>query len=447
MQESVQNKNESLGKNSYFASNLKQFSGNIEQIKEYVSLISTFIGKKNQTQVKKDFYYLIPLLAGLEKLNKGDNASKKVLNLAKKNDAKFSVEIDEEKKSFKLKFKDKIYAEKFFSAEKKFSESLQHSELLYRSAFVSLISCVEWQFSRLLHLHYEIIKESFAQDNDRKFTYSELKKFSSIDDAASFIVDNRIDKIIRGSFLDWTEELKKFGLEMGYLTQEYKNNILEIFLRRNLIVHNNGTINSIYLNSIPKDLSKTLEKGDNLSIDKKYFEKAINTLELVFTLISMELWVKDCKKQDEFSDYFFSLIGQDLAYKKLEESNYDIAEILFSNLYKDCSYLLDEEQILVAKINYWIAVKNQGRFELIKKEIEEEDVSAKGLRFIVAKYVLLEDLDKVIKLLPKALSNEEISMTNIKEWPLFKDFRQNQKFTQFLKTYKKTKKTKKIKKK
>ena len=90
----------------------------------------------------------------------------------------------------------------------------------------------------------------------------------------------------------------------------------------------------------------------------------------------------------------------------------------------------DNAELLCNKINYWISIKNQGRFEEIQKEIEEFDVSAHSGRFKAAKYALLDKFDKVTEILEEIMG-QELQASHVESWPLFKQYRESEEYSAF----------------
>lgn len=82
------------------------------------------------------------------------------------------------------------------------------------------------------------------------------------------------------------------------------------------------------------------------------------------------------------------------------------------------------------KVNYWISVKNQGRFDSIKEDIARCDVSAMCGQFKAAKYALLNEHAKVSNVLEKIIGTE-IPSCYIEQWPLFIQYRESEEYKEF----------------
>ena len=81
------------------------------------------------------------------------------------------------------------------------------------------------------------------------------------------------------------------NLSMGYL-KPLRAKLIEVFQRRNVIVHNNGIVHPFYLKKVDPALRLGITKGDRLGADSDYLTGAIDLVEMTFILIGAELWKK-----------------------------------------------------------------------------------------------------------------------------------------------------------
>ena len=97
-----------------------------------------------------------------------------------------------------------------------------------------------------------------------------------------------------------------------------KERLIEVFQRRNILVHNKGIVNSIYLSKVSGKYKNEVKKGYPVFLDRQYLESAINDLELNFSLIAFELWKN--KKKDDQSRFklLTNLISSNLDFKRWE---------------------------------------------------------------------------------------------------------------------------------
>src|SRR5581483_11733704 len=112
-------------------------------------------------------------------------------------------------------------------------------KLLYRSALISLISSAEWFLSQVIREHL-VLHPDAAGTKEKVLSLDDLKTLGSIQDATNYVIDSRIDELMWGGFESWfTYLIEKMKLSAGYVKTK-KNEIIEVFQRRNVMVHNNG---------------------------------------------------------------------------------------------------------------------------------------------------------------------------------------------------------------
>ena len=77
------------------------------------------------------------------------------------------------------------------------------------------------------------------------FSLEDLTALQTINDARSALIDTRVEALMRQSFEDWVKFFAdKPKLSMGYL-EPYRAQVIEIFKRRNLVVHNGARVTQI----------------------------------------------------------------------------------------------------------------------------------------------------------------------------------------------------------
>ncbi|MGA9996678.1 MAG: hypothetical protein WBP93_14770 [Pyrinomonadaceae bacterium] len=141
----------------------------------------------------------------------------------------------------------------------------KQKELLYKSSLITLTSTVELFLSQLLHFYFEQFPGAVGSDV-KFFSLDELKSIGSIEDAKKYLIESKVENILRDSLEEWIKFLKeRVKLSMGYI-DPVKDKLLEIYQRRNLLVHNGGQVNSIYLSKVAPELRQNVSRGDLLSV-------------------------------------------------------------------------------------------------------------------------------------------------------------------------------------
>ncbi|MDB2325592.1 hypothetical protein N9V45_00840 [Flavobacteriaceae bacterium] len=352
---------------------------------------------------------------------------------------KITKELDEKYKEIpEVKFEkkdddsEKVMAIKISNSNSEVSKHLdnvrknrKHIEQLYTNSLISALSSVEWFFSQLLHFFYDKHPES-AGVQKRTMTLTELKSFGSIEDAEKYLIDVKIDEILRGNFESWINLLKsELSLELGYLT-DIKDELIEVYQRRNLFVHNGGTVNSIYLSKVDKNQRKGVSINDRLIVDRDYLDNAICKLQKAFILIGAELWKKLGPEDTNRGEILGAIV-----YENLLHSRWNICEGL-------CYFSLKDAQIhpvdkVIAQINYWLCKKEIGEYKSIETDIIKADFSDKKEIFQLGLFALRGETEKVLDILPVVLDTNQTNIERLEEFPILREFRETEEYKNFKK--------------
>jgi hypothetical protein len=299
----------------------------------------------------------------------------------------------------------------------KFQRRHRNTILVYNNSLIALVSAAEWFLAQLLHQFYKMHPEALSGGRDKVFSLEDLRNFDTLEDARMSLIESKIENILRDSISVWFKCLKEkpFELSLGYLPP-YEAELIEITQRRNLLVHNGGIVNSIYMSKVPKEARGDINLGDSIKVSKEYIQKALNIFERMFVLIGAELWKKLLPTDEDRSKTLFRI-----SWKHLEAERWDIAEGISYFIMQDKRQ--PELDQLTGKINYWQSLKWQDRFKDIRIEVEKEDFSAKQQRFSLAQAALLDDEERFFQLLPQTLKTGEVSEQDLREWPLFRKVR------------------------
>jgi len=292
-------------------------------------------------------------------------------------------------------------------------------KLLGRAALMLLASSAEWFTSQLLHALLAAHPERL-NSSDMSIAYSKLVAFESIHAARAFVAESRVEGILRGPVEDWIAQIKKEGALTASYVDEHRDELVEAFVRRNLLVHNGGVVNSIYLARVPESARPGVKAGDKLDVSPEYLENALNVTESVFVLLGAELW-KRLDPKDEARPVLLTKIG----FHHLEKERWRIAQHCyhFINNDKGATTKLDRE---VAQVNVWQCRKWLGHS--ISSELEADDPSALAPLFKLARAALLDEHEDCVTLAKQVLRTKEIDGASLRTWPLFREARKHAPF-------------------
>lgn len=398
------------------SSQIKKFSRDLEAIRDYVSSVEPVLTKLRANQFKKDKHYLLPAAYAI--------LDKKIPQKIQKEISRHSdLEIIEENGKQKIVTKSRETAKEVDKAFETMMLHMGKTRFLYETSMVNLISATETFFAKILKTYYKRFPDLVTEKSEKSFTYRDLEEFKTIDDAKQFLLEKKIDSIIRSNSINWIEYLKNQLKIDTTRVSNFMDDFHEYFLRRNLLVHNDGFINKLYMKNLPEShKTKKLNPDTAITVEPEYLIRATYLMEIIWLDISTQIAEKNLKDNENLEKFYDSL--SNISYKHLLEERYIVSEYI--SLFLSENSKLNEEQILIAKINYWLSVKYQGRFSEIKTDIEEIDISAKDKKYELAKMALLEKNKEFFELLPQVLEPKgDTSISMAQEWPLFKVQRRN----------------------
>jgi hypothetical protein len=119
----------------------------------------------------------------------------------------------------------------------------------------------------------------------------------------------------------------------------------------------------------------------------------------------------------------------EIAFDRLKQERWTVSEGLSFFTLNDKK--MSERSLLVAQLNYWQSIKWRGRFELVQKEVEAADFSAKDDLFQLARHALLDDSVTFFRLVPSAIKNGKLTKEMLATWPMFREMRKDDRFKKY----------------
>ena len=288
--------------------------------------------------------------------------------------------------------------------ERKVKRSQDSSKLLLRSYIVSMVSQFDAYIGDMLRIIYDINPDKLKQ-SDHKFTYAELqsaKESGLIDSVKSALSVQNIAFVELGGVVPNPElALVRTGIEL---------------------CKKEGV-----------DLGET-KKGDQLEVDRSYFNKAFEVFyEVAVKLSQMVLRVLLYKKDNSCLEDIdkcmitntFDLICDERYDVAIELANFALGKT-FKHKNKDRSYLA---------LNRAQAYKWKGDEKKCQELLADEDSSAWSSELKCPKYALEDNLDKVCEMMRSCGKDSEIlKPEQYRTWPIFKGVRDKEKFRETFKS-------------
>lgn len=289
-------------------------------------------------------------------------------------------------------------------------------DLLRQSGLMSLESTLANLFADLWCWAYRKWPDRLPTA-DKSFSLAALKQLGSVEAAEDYLLENRIEKHLRESLSSQLQVFKDVDLS-SVLTERPR--LVEISLRRNLFVHNDGIVNRLYLERHPPDLSTTAKEGDRLQVTKEYFAQAIDTFYTAGVIISHLCWVQWAKEERSFA----TAVLHHLLFESLRSGDHAAVERLARFALGRLTSTDPAETRHVVTVNLAIAVKAQGRAEEANEIMTAHDWSGTSLKFDVARNLIAGNRSLAIDALRRAVAAKEIDVFDLDRWPIFSDIRE-----------------------
>lgn len=318
------------------------------------------------------------------------------------------------------------YASRYRILSRTFEDAQIFAGMLPKMALVSLVSYYDVFLGKMVRTLYEECPNLLAA-SERKFTFSDLSEFGSLDEAKSHIVEQEVESLLRSSHTDqflWLEN--KLGMTLRKDLPSWSK-FIEVTERRNLFVHTDGVVSKQYLVVCARhkeiDL-KGIGVGDRLVVEPDYFKSACDCVRDICVKLSQVMWRKLCN--DEHQDADSGLIN--ISYNLLHSKDFALAESILKFGTSNPIKPISRENFLYLKVNLAIAVKAQERDDEAIKVLNEVDWSALTDKFQIANAVLRGEYERAAELMRKIGSDDELTIDHYRDWPLFHWFRQQPEF-------------------
>lgn len=285
-------------------------------------------------------------------------------------------------------------------------------------------------FSRLLKFLILKNEEFFFSSNKGEtpssITFEEILKNPN-KDFKQYVVDKQVEKLTY-DVMKSIEKFLKQTKQNDYVINEFKDlyeSFIEIYYRRNLIIHNNSVVNEQYLNNVK---NTDYNEGFKLKHSNEYVEKAKDSVDnfacLVYAVLGTLL--KDAEEKEEYYDFL-----DEYSFSLLRRSAWQSAKFTQTLLLKFAAK--ETAQQLNYKYNIFNCRKHL-HDDSFKAELLSIDDSAFDIIYKIAKHLLLDNNEDVYKLL-KENYPQNVTKQQILTWPIFIDFKKTDEFNKFTNDY------------
>lgn len=252
-----------------------------------------------------------------------------------------------------------------FDVKKGANEYFQYAEMPVihsNNVLIMLIVRFEEFISKFVEQLYALFPNKYL--NSQAITFEEIENIG-IDEIKSNIIQRETEALMHKSYVEWFKLFESHKMNFEYCKKEMSD-LQEIYARRNILVHNSGKVNRIYLKNVP---DSKYHIGDSLFVDRDYLQNAFNTIKKIIYLIIIESRKFFPTKSSAILNEAFNQ-----AFDEMLKKHYDISLKVYDILKSISSQ--DDSDIFVCKVNYWISKKALFGIDSIKKDVEEFDTSA-----------------------------------------------------------------------
>lgn len=279
---------------------------------------------------------------------------------------------------------------------------------------VNCLQIFEEYFSNILKILISRKPEAYFYDKTIKYS---LLINKNIEDLTNDLINQEVDKLMYAvsETIEKANQTHKLKLERH---QDVWNAYIELDLRRNIIVHNEGKVNQQYLTGLPEKYTKPQE-GTQVICDDIYVIQSIESL-IKFAYLLYYL-ISDGEDELSFLD--------STAFDFLNSEKWNVA--LFSYDLLLAIPTLSNMERIIYQINRLNAKKHIDGIESVRKELEQFDVSGMENKYLIAKKLLLEEHQEVNELL-KIDYPKSFDFDMIQTWPLFIEYRKSDEYRAFI---------------
>lgn len=276
-----------------------------------------------------------------------------------------------------------------------------------------------WLVSSLLtaglHLHPDA-----AKLDGSSFTYAEIEAADNFDQLVFAKIDAKVEDIMHGSFeKNWQEALQEYA--KLNLEKKETEPIVEVFRRRNILIHNEGIANNSYFKNLPSQLTQDAKNGKEILLTDDYVRSAILIFEKFFLKVAFCCWENSTIPCDERDDCLLE-VTERLMSEERWDSALVIAELSVKNT-KPATCLSSRARSL-QQVNVWHCQKKKGTLD--RKAVEQFDLSDKHEYFNFCRTFLLEERPENLEgLLERVVKSKVLPLHIVESSPVFEDFRRS----------------------
>lgn len=301
--------------------------------------------------------------------------------------------------------------------------------ILHETAVQQLVNAYEQLMADLLRRH--IATNTSEAAKDQSITYQQLLEFQSLEEAKRHVIETQVTEFIRSK--DTPQQFKHFRDHLKIdVSSNYSDLALyrELVLRRHAIVHAGGVATPDYIRKLKSIGGFPVPvEGAVFELSPKY---VLQAWDVVYSLgvVTFHLLAQTIARRDHDSD------AEDQADNWLnaaalwavEQRRYKAAERMLT--YANGLHLAKDTCQLMVLINLAQTHKWQGDEKKCRDLLDTRDWAATNSAFRLCAATLRGD--NVEAAMIQAVKEEQLSLDQVYEWPVFQELRKQEGFPELL---------------
>lgn len=292
---------------------------------------------------------------------------------------------------------------------------LPSAPAFYSSLLANLVAAFEvfmGDMARaILRLHPKIL-----DSKTRTFSWQSILEAGSLEDLREAVLEDYVGELMRGSMADLIGEFRaKLHVEIPeYVTPDA---LAEVFLRRNIWIHNDGRVSAQYLKRLPATCKRP-EIGETMSLDREYLAGAADGLVSLafFVTWAMGCKFKKCADWSAFEGYMVNF-----PYRLLQDERYTVVKNATTPEIRE--KVVNESNQRVMQVNHWLALKRLGQFDQCRQAVHDWQTASLAKNLQLARLALLDEMEPALELVERIRGTDDLPLVNWQTWPLLAELR------------------------
>lgn len=252
---------------------------------------------------------------------------------------------------------------------------------------------------------------------DRKYEWKEISEFDTLEAFRQNVVDRAVDKLLFESFSEWMDFFaSKCHFRVPAISSGFE--LLEVFQRRHVIIHNGGLVSRQYIEKLRKH-GETEQLGSQLTVDQDYLLKAADALCILGTCLVANAADKFLGSAED--KRLIERAMGNYPYELIQDGRYVAAFGIACE--QDLGEYSNDYTALVVRINRWLALKRMGRLGECRDEIMAWQTDSLAEEFQLARLALLDEFELAYEIVQRIRGTRSLSFEFWIQWPLLEELR------------------------